>query len=98
AAAHQIIHQVVAVRHVVKDLVDEALLVLDGHGLLAEMGGFARLGHGSCLLAGLCLRLSRFCAAKPLRLLLEAVSASTWDRCAPYIRRPKKPMAQTRAG
>jgi hypothetical protein len=37
----------------VKDLVDQALLVLKRHGLLAEMSGFARLGHGSRLFAGL---------------------------------------------
>jgi hypothetical protein len=39
----------------VEDLVDEALLVFESHGLLAEMSGFARLGHGSCLFAGLCI-------------------------------------------
>src|SRR5690606_16343617 len=43
AAAHQVVHQVVAVGHVMEHLVDQALLVGHGHGLLAVMGGFFRV-------------------------------------------------------
>src|SRR5690606_7574623 len=46
AHAHQVVHQVIAVGDVVKNLVDQTLLVLKRDGLFTEVGGFSGLGHG----------------------------------------------------
>src|SRR5690606_37204490 len=45
ATAHQVIHQVIAVGHIVEDLVDETLLFVHGDSALAEMGSFLGLDH-----------------------------------------------------
>ena len=42
AERHQIVHQIVAVRDLVKDVVDEALLLVEANGSFAEM----RMGGG----------------------------------------------------
>ena len=50
AAAHQVVHQVVAVGDAVEHVVDQPLLVLERHRPLAEMGGFdCVMCHGSRL-------------------------------------------------
>ena len=44
-ARHEIVHQVVAARHAVKNVVDQRLLVLERHAPEAEMGIFAGSRH-----------------------------------------------------
>jgi hypothetical protein len=45
-ARHEIVHQVVAVRHAAKHIVDARLLVLERQALEAEIGHFAASRHG----------------------------------------------------
>src|SRR5262249_59375121 len=45
-AGHEIVHQVVAVRHAVKNVVHQRLLALERHPPEAEIGMFARARHG----------------------------------------------------
>jgi hypothetical protein len=46
SARHEIIHQVVAICHAAKNLVDPRLLVLERHALEAEIGRVAGSRHG----------------------------------------------------
>src|SRR3569832_133815 len=45
ARRHQVVHQVVALRHAVKDVIDQRLLVAQGDVPEAEMRGLVRLVH-----------------------------------------------------
>ena len=47
SARHQVVHQVVAAGNRMKNVIDPALLVLELHVFVAEMGLFAALGHAN---------------------------------------------------
>ena len=45
ARGHEVVHDVVAIRDLVEYVVDETLLLVDGHAAFAEMGFLGFGGH-----------------------------------------------------